>query len=142
MKPNRLAWTRQLPKAIGAPAKKRTPKRKVTAKERDVQAMAEEYCQLRGVRFFRLPDALNRWLMGFAPASIRVFCARYLAGLPDMLLFRKLSSGDNICRMLEIKREDGKVSQSQKKWHQGLDVRVPRGWDQVKKEIDEFVESA
>ena len=58
-KPSRLAWAAKVPGAIGEVQKASVPKRgKVTIKERDLQAMAEELCDSLGIRFFRIPDTL------------------------------------------------------------------------------------
>jgi len=129
----------QAPGFIAKPGpRKKPPAPKVTIKEKDLQAMAENLCNSLGIRFFRLPDSLLGYLARCPVVWIRVFVGRYLAGLPDMILFKKSPNGDNICRMIEIKTEGGRVSQGQAKWHSGLDVKVCYGWTAVEVEIVTF----
>ncbi len=124
---------------VSIPQPRRKPKApRVTVKEKDLQAMAENLCIARGIRFFRLPDSLLGYLARCPDAWIRVFCSRYLAGTPDLMLFKPRPEGENLVRFLELKTEAGKVSQGQAKWHSGLEVRVCRGWDETERAILEF----
>lgn len=125
---------------IGLPvkrAKKAAPK--VTMKEKDIQQLAEDLCDSLGIRWFRIPDKLMGFLAHYAPAWVRVFVARYLKGVPDLMLFKKLETGDNLVRFIEIKTEAGKVSQGQEHWHRGLDVKVCYGIEETKKAIKDFL---
>jgi VRR-NUC domain len=129
----------QAPGFIAKPGpRKKPPVPKVTMKERDIQGLAENLCNSLGIRFFRLPDSLLGYLARCTVVWIRVFVGRYLAGLPDILLFKKNPAGDNICRMIEIKTEAGKLSQGQIKWHSGLNVHVCYGWDETEAAIMAF----
>jgi hypothetical protein len=128
----------ELAKAPGVslpPSRRRPRAPKVTVKEKDLQAMAENLCLARGIRFFRLPDSLLGYLARCPDAWIRVFVSRYLAGLPDLLLFKPRPEGDNIVRFIEIKTEAGKVHQSQAKWHSGMNVHVCHGWQETQAAI-------
>lgn len=136
--------------AIPYPGVKKKPKAKALLPERDLQVRAENLCISLGIRFFRIPDKLNGFLRNYAPTWVRVFVARYFSGLPDMLLFKPRfrpvdsdqpdphDQDDNICRLLEIKTEAGKLSQGQRKWHSGLDVIVTYGWPETEKAIRDF----
>lgn len=133
-------WS-ELAKAPGVslPTTRRKPRApKVTLKEKDLQARAENLCLARGIRFFRLPDSLLGYLARCPDAWVRVFNGRYLAGLPDLLLFKPRPHGDNIVRFIEIKTEAGKLHQSQSKWHSGLNVHVCHGWQETEKAILDF----
>ena len=118
--------------------RRKPPAPRVTLKEKDLQAMAENLCHARGIRFFRLPDSLLGYLARCPDAWIRVFNSRYLAGLPDLLLFKVRPEGDNIVRFIEIKTEAGRVRQGQEKWHSGMNVHVCRGWAETEKAILDF----
>lgn len=118
--------------------RRKPPAPRVTIKEKDLQAMAENLCLAHGIRFFRLPDSLLGYLARCPDTWIRVFNSRYLAGLPDLLLFKRNPQGDNIVRLIEIKTEAGKLRQGQEKWHSGLDVRVCRGWAETEAAILDF----
>lgn len=126
---------------LAQPVIKKQPRvPKATIKEKDLQGMAEQLCYSLGVRFFRIPDKLLSFLAFAAPPWTRVFVARYFAGVPDMLLFKKNPAGDNLVRFVEIKTEAGRVHQSQSKWHSGLNVHVTYGWEETEKIIREFAE--
>jgi hypothetical protein len=131
----------EMKKAPGAilPTTRRKPKAaKVTLKEKDIQARAENLCNALGIRFFRIPDALMRYLAYCSDQWVRVFISRYLSGTPDLMLFKPRAEGDNIVRFIEIKTEAGKLSQGQSKWHSGLKVHVCYGWEETEKVIREF----
>lgn len=135
---DRWAEMKKAPGAILPTKRRKPPAPRVTMKEKDLQAMAENLCLARGIRFFRLPDSLLGYLARCPDTWIRVFNSRYLAGLPDLLLFRPRPEGDNIVRFIEIKTEAGKVRQGQEKWHSGMNVHVCHGWDETEKAILDF----
>ena len=128
----------QLP--FGKPIRKRQPKKtvKVRMPEKDIQGMAEELCMALGIRFFRIPDKLLGFLRMYAPTWVRVFTARYLAGVPDLMLFKPFEVNRNEVLFLEIKTEAGKLSLNQLKWHSGLSVSVTYGWEQTEKVMRGF----
>jgi len=126
--------------------KKRKALPKVTIKEKDLQAMAENLCIALGIRFFRIPDKLMGFLANYAPPWVRVFVARYLAGVPDLMLFKPVGTTpllnyqpDNYVRFIEIKTKAGKISQNQSHWHSGLNVMVCYGWEETEKAIRGFL---
>jgi len=133
--PNRLALLKDIPGALVPKVKRKPRAAKVTIKEKDLQAMAENLCIATGRRFFRIPDKLMGFLAHYAPPWVRVFVARYLAGTPDLMLFAARPEGDNIVRFIEIKTEAGKLHQSQTKWHSGLNVHVCHGWKETEAAI-------
>ena len=138
-KPDRHSIQSATPGFIAKPGPRKQPKTpKVTLKEKDIQSLAENLCNAIGQRFFRLPDSVLGYLARCPDVWIRVFNGRYLAGLPDMILFKKSPAGDNICRFIEIKTEAGKVHQSQSKWHSALNVMVCRGWAETEAAILDF----
>jgi len=121
------------------PVRKRRPKRRVaTMPEKEIQGLAEELCMALHIRFFRIPDYILGYLARTAPPAIRQFVSGYLAGLPDLLLFKPLPDGRNEVLFLEIKTEAGKLSPSQERWHSGLNVKVAYGWDEVEEIIKGF----
>ena len=136
---------------IPKPGVRKRPKAKALLPESDLQARAENLCLSLGIRFFRIPDKLQGFLAHYAPPWVRVFVARYFAGVPDLMLFRpgikvtvkaggeiEKQPDDNFCRFIEIKTEAGKLSQGQSKWHTGLNVIVTYGWPETEKAIRDF----
>lgn len=136
--PERLALLAKAPGALVPEIRRKPRASKVTIKEKDLQSMAENLCLALGIRFFRIPDKLMAFLAHYAPAWVRVFVARYFAGVPDLMLFRALPDGKNEVRFIEIKTEAGKIHQAQAKWHSGLNVLVCYGWDETEKAIRGF----
>lgn len=138
VKPNRFGLMAKAPGVLLPKVQKKPRASKVTIKEKDLQSMAENLCLALGIRFFRIPDKLMAFLAHYAPAWVRIFVARYLAGVPDLMLFRALPGGKNEVRFIEIKTEAGKVHQSQSKWHSGLNVLVCYGWVETEAAIRSF----
>lgn len=137
---DRFATMRKVEGFLCPPTGKRPRVPKVTIKEKDLQAMAENLCIQLGLRFFRIPDSLLAYLARCPDPWVRVFNGRYLAGTPDLMLFKRNPAGDNVVRFVEIKTEAGKTHQAQEKWHSGLDVRVCFGWKETETAILEFHE--
>jgi hypothetical protein len=137
--PPRWAELAKAPGAILPATRKRPRAPKATIKEKDLQSMAENLCLALGIRFFRLPDSLLAYLARCPDAWVRVFVSRYLAGVPDLMLFQALPGGENAVRFIEIKTEAGKVHQSQAKWHSGLRVHVCYGWEETEAAIRGFL---
>lgn len=136
---DRLSLMAKAPGFIAPPGARKKPKAaKVTIKEKDLQGMAENLANALGIRFFRLPDSLMGYLAHCNTPWVRVFISRYLAGVPDLMLFKPLPDGRNEVRFIEIKTEAGKVSQGQSKWHSGLHVHICYGWEETEKAIKEF----
>ena len=136
---DRISIQAKSPLFIAPPGARKKPKAsKVTIKEKDLQGMAENLALALGIRFFRLPDSLMGYLAACNVQWIRVFISRYLAGVPDLMLFKALPDGRNEVRFIEIKTEAGKLSQGQSKWHSGLHVQVCYGWDETEKAIRSF----
>lgn len=134
----RFALMARAPGALIPTTKKKPRAGKVTIKEKDLQAMAEDLCLALGIRFFRIPDSLLAYLARCADAWVRVFNGRYLAGVPDLMLFKPRPEGDNIVRFIELKTEAGKLHQAQEKWHAGLRVHVCFGWQETERAIMDF----
>lgn len=141
IKGDRFSIMAKAPNFLALPSVRKKPKAaKVSIKEKDLQAMAENLCVALGIRFFRIPDKLLAFLAFAAPAWTRVFVARYIKGTPDMMLFKPIPGGDNVVRFVEIKTEAGKVSQGQSKWHSGLNVHITYGWPETEQAIRGFAE--
>ena len=134
------AWMLNVPGAIPRVSKKSKSK-KTGLKEKTIQAQVEGYLQVKGIRYFRMPDELYRLIFANMHVDLgsRKRIAEYIKGVPDLMIFKK--EGDyNSVLFLEIKAEYGKVTQGQKHWHQGLNVEVKKSFEECKIVIDKFAE--
>jgi hypothetical protein len=126
---------------LAFPKKKKVPKqRKADTPEAIIQMRLEKYLDMTEVRYIRIPDCVYRL---FTYTSIPVWVKQEMSsafkGVPDLLCFKK--SGDyNTSLLVEVKTDVGKLSQGQKKWHQGLNVAVVRSFEEGKDIIDRFKE--
>jgi len=123
-------------------AKKRQAAKKVTMKECDLQAMAEEYLDVMHVAYIRIPDSLYAAIYNTSiNARTKGFISGYLKGLPDLTIFhptRKIGPYPAVLP-LEIKTEAGKLSKSQVDWQDKINTIVTKGWDETKQAIDDFL---
>ncbi|MFH1998567.1 MAG: hypothetical protein ABIK28_02750 [Planctomycetota bacterium] len=84
-----------------------------------MQVLCEEYLDVRGVKYIRVPDQVYRQAFGFGScASMRVRgqISSYLLGLPDLTIL--FPSRRYWC--VELKRPGGKLRQGQKIWSYGM----------------------
>ena len=110
-------------------------------KECEIQEMVEKYCDLKGLRYHRMPDSLYRWIFSTqskVPVHVKKQCSDYMKGVPDMIIMAP-HGAYNQCLLLEIKADKGKLSQGQKNWHKGLNVCVAYGFESCKETIDNFI---
>jgi len=119
----------------------------VTAPEEDIQALAEEYLDARNVSFFRIPDEAFKAI--HSGTSLRLWdkakISKYLKGFPDLTIFHPTKVYKNkypVVLPLELKTEIGTLSPSQESWKGRIGTIVARGWNEVKKEIDEFLDNS
>ena len=124
--------------------KKRSGKRykkpvssKVTMSEAELQDKVEDVLTDLGLQYVHIPGNLQNYLRGRAPAHIAALASRAFKGMPDLLIFDK--SGEyNVCLLLELKTEIGRLSQSQVNWSKGLNLHVAYGYEEAEKIIKEF----
>ena len=112
----------------------------MTVKESDIQGQLEKYLNLKGIRFVRFPDSLYRFIFANPkiPPHIKKQCSEFMKGVPDLIILTP-SESYNQCLLLEVKRDDGKVTQGQKNWHKGLNVSVGYGLEECMQMIDDFI---
>jgi len=64
-------------------------------------------------------------------------CAKYLAGVPDLIIIKPMPNGLNQAFLVELKNEKGTLTKSQQKWHKKANVILIREFDEFKKLIDD-----
>lgn len=129
------AWMEGLPGTLprSTPAEPRPPRLtgglKVSGPpEADIQREVEGYCEARGIYYVRVPDALYRWIYGArnsVPVWVRCLIARYIKGVPDMILLRDMGNGKGCFALpLELKRSGAKLSPEQVKTQEAIGTKV------------------
>lgn len=130
------------PKDRKKPVRRRT---KPKMKEYELQTLVEEYLKTRGAFFYRIPDAAFKVINSGQSVSLRdkAIISSYLKGLPDLTIFHPTKVYKErypVVLPLELKVENGKLSQGQVHWQKKIGTIVAYGWDQAKKIIDDFLE--
>jgi len=113
--------------------------------EKILQRQIEEYLDYLPVEYIRIPDTVYYILFG--PQSKlstkeKVFVAKYLKGMKDLIILKPLDNGYALALVLELKTKTGKVSQGQKNKHKLLTTHVKRSFDDARELIDDFVNNA
>lgn len=108
-------------------------------KEKELQALVENYLKLKGVGYFHVPEHLQRWLRTDAPAHIARFSSEAFKGVPDLVCFRDDGSDFGSCLLLELKRKGGVLSQGQRHWHKGKKVFVCYSFESARELIDRWL---
>ena len=116
----------------------------MTEKESDLQKRTEVYLDLRGAPYIRLPDTLLSGVFAnphISPQN-KKFISSFIKGLPDLVVFhpRMIIKGKyRVTLPIELKTERGKMSPSQKDWQKVIGTIELKGWEAIKKELDEFL---
>ena len=105
----------RIEKAIGA------------GKEAELQDLCEGYLTIKGIWFFHIPAA-----------SYKARGANVLAGIPDLLIFKKDNDTNNNCLLVELKTKVGKPNPKQKKWAKETNVHLIRSFEGFKDLIKEW----
>ena len=134
-----------IPKFPKPGKKKKKPLPKVILKEADLQELAEQYLEARNIKYFRIPDALYGAIFAnnFATPYQKREISAYLKGYPDLTIFHPSKYRKGIYPSvlpLELKTEAGKMSQGQKAWQRDIGTIEAKGWDEIKTEIDKFLD--
>lgn len=99
--------------------RKRRPRRPKLGKspESALQQLAEEYLQVKGIRYIRIPDGIYEHMTTCPRVRMdqRGALSQYMAGQPDLIIL--LDDGRYIC--LELKRKGGRLHLSQRQWQSG-----------------------
>ena len=103
---------------VPKPAKSKTRKvllARPEMSESELQNLCEEYLQMLGIRYIRIPDQVYGSLFSSATFRARGLMAAYLKGLPDLTML--FESGKYVC--VELKTTCGNLRQGQKHWSSG-----------------------
>jgi hypothetical protein len=119
----------------------KTPKPKT--KESEIQSQLEHYLRLKGVEFLRFPDSLYRYIFANPqiPIHVKKQCSDFMKGVPDLTILVK-SGSYAMALQLEVKTNDGKLTQGQKNYAKHLNVYTGYGFDECKEIIDTFLRFA
>lgn len=94
-----------------------------------IQGQVEEFLNLRGIEYRRIPDKIWFWLKTNAPQWITKQLIMYWRGKPDLLIMFPLEKGSYTVE-IEIKTANGHMSQRQKKYSERMPVYLCRSYDE------------
>lgn len=104
--------------------------------ESELQALAEKYLCLRGVRFVHIPSKIQVFIWsGICPIWVGRLASKYLKGIPDLLIFGDSENEIRRCLVIELKSKNGTLTTEQKQWN----PKVCRTFDEFKSVVDYFV---
>jgi len=100
--------------------------------EAQLQDQCEAYLTIKGIWYFHIPAS-----------TYQSRGANVLAGIPDLLIFKKEWMDnkpciDNSCLLVELKTRTGKRGPKQEKWAKECVVHLIRNFDDFKELIDEW----
>ena len=102
--------------------------------EGELQALCEKYLEMAGILYTRVPDNLWNFIMGTRKSTnknttaMRMSAIKYLAGVPDFLIFGQYPNGEAACLLIELKTEKGKLRASQVEFAKSTTVYVVRSF--------------
>jgi hypothetical protein len=108
--------------------------------EATIQAQVEGYCEVIHLICFHIPDAMLQATFGpmriVTGAQLGVLhdAAEAIRGFPDCLIFDPRFPWHVL--PLELKKLDGKVSRAQRNWGKDLASRIPRSFEEARRQID------
>ena len=103
--------------------------------EDKLQEACEAYLTLKGIWYFHIPAS-----------SYQARGAKALAGIPDLLIFKKIWKADRIladansCLLVELKTRVGKRNPKQEKWAKETRVHLIRCFEDFKEIVDKWVD--
>jgi len=147
------AWMKDLPGTIPALVNRKKLK-PVGIPEASMQVAVESYLQIKGIKYFHIPDEAYRAMSYRSPLSIQTKKAMSEAfkGMPDLFIFKKPMfeiGGEqvpiekalgNSNLLIELKKKNAKAGQAQLRWHRGLNVHVVDTVEEAIKLIDKWSE--
>lgn len=105
---------------------------RLKSEEQILQEQCEKYLYLVGVKFIRIPDSLWAFINGkFCPKWLKIFCASYLAGLPDLTIL-----GQEKVLYVELKAKKGKLTKYQEDFAKDFPLVVVRDFDEFRSIVD------
>ena len=115
--------------------------KKTFVKEADLQRQCEQYLEVMGIDYIRIPNAVYNMIFGphsKLTGQQKSFCAKYLKGLKDLFV---LVPDSEYVRgiVIELKSAKGKLSQGQKKKHRNLPTHIVRDFRRFEELINEFM---
>lgn len=115
---------------------------KAECPESALQEAANQYLELKRIKYFRIADGFFRWIKMKAPPGIQKWFFGMFGGQPDNRCEIPLGNGYAFTLLLEIKTQDAKgraVGQLHgKQKREGDDWKVVRSTDQIIQEINKF----
>lgn len=127
------------PRGRGGRAKASTP-------EAVTQEMTEQYLDLLGLQYVRIPAYALRAAFGYRPgasgAELGAMSAAssYLKGLPDLIILSP--NGRFLALELKTDAKASKMTAAQRMWRAGIGTREARSFEEAKAAIDSWYAEA
>ena len=123
--------------------KKPRKKKKGSRTEAPVQAALDEYLEMKGIDFFRIPDLLFKVLVKLFKTNklnggVYSKLVSYLKGWPDNMAFIPLTDNYLLACPIECKSATGKTHGEQKIKARRLNYQIPRSPEESIKIVNQF----
>ncbi len=114
----------------------------VTLKEEAIQKQANDYLDIKKIRYIRIPDGVWGYLAYKASEGIKIWFRKIFGGIPDNICMIRINEKYNLCLALELKTKTGKLHGKQKHWYKDLAVQISRSPEDTMQIIDGFEKEA
>ena len=101
--------------------------------ENILQQQCEELLDWYKIKFWRMPDSLETYIMTRTPIQYKKIFSKYFLGKPDLTIL--LPSGKYL--NVELKTENGKLTGGQKRFAKQQETYVVRSFDDFDKLLNE-----
>jgi len=106
-----------------------------------LQRQCEEYLNVRGIQFIRMPDSAYKAI--FANPNLKSkdksLISSFIKGLPDITILEPITDEYCLSCCIELKSAKGKLSQGQKNFGRRVPVKVVRSFEQFESEVNKFM---
>jgi len=132
----------QIPKSNQLAYRNKHRKPFVYMKEDVLQLQANDYLELKRIRYIRIPDTIWRWIAYKATEAVKIWFRKIFGGIPDNICILPINKNYNLCLALELKTAAGQLHGKQKHWSKDLSVQISRSPEDTMRIIDKFIAEA
>ena len=107
--------------------------------EAPVQSFCDEYLEMKGIKFLRIPDRLWFWIRTKCPVWLAKECSKFMAGWCDNMAFIPLTDKYLLACPIENKSRTGKSRGKQKKYSKILNYQYATSPEDIIKIVERFI---